>query len=101
MDNLQHAALSRQFYKGFLQPSVAEHALFIEGELAKLKVLDKHDYDSWVKHYEQRAELLKPEEVVEVVEVAEVKEDEEVVEVVEVVKKKRGRKPSPKSNEQL
>lgn len=83
------------FYKSRLQPLVPEHDLFIEAELAKLKVLDKHDYENFKAIYDKkRKELLpntvKVEEKVEIEE--EVKAETVVEEKVKKVKKKPGRK---------
>lgn len=69
MDSLHHAALTKHFYERRLQPNIEEHALFIEAELAKLKVLDEHDYKNFKAHYdsvlkERKAEAVKVEEVV-------------------------------------
>ena len=54
MDAHQHAALTRLFAANRLDPSVPEHAIFIAGELAKLKITDKHDYETKKAFYDQK-----------------------------------------------
>ncbi len=55
MDSHQHAALSRMFNdpRG-LHPWEPEHALFIAGELAKLKITAPEDYKSKKAFYDQK-----------------------------------------------
>lgn len=53
MDNLQHEALQRMFHLRRLQPWNEEHALFIKGELAKLEVIDKHDFENFKAFYDK------------------------------------------------
>lgn len=114
MDSHQHAALSRLFIARRLDPSVPEHAVFIAGELAKLKIINSHDYetynDFYTKRMEARNEAIKaeekilkdqedekrnaiveePEVVTETLSVPEVVE-EKTEEVVDKPKGKRGR----------
>lgn len=54
MDSLQLQALQRLFEAQRLDPSVPEHALFIEGELAKLKVMEPDKAKSHKAFYDKK-----------------------------------------------
>ena len=67
MDSIQHEALRKMFLAKRLQPGIPEHDLFIEAELAKLKVLEPHDYESFKEYYDMKKKEFesKPAELVE------------------------------------
>ncbi len=60
MDHLQHEALCKMFAARRLQPNIPEHALFIEAELAKMKVLEPHDYKGFKEFYDRVKEEYTP-----------------------------------------
>ena len=53
MDSHQHAALTRMFEQRRLMPWVPEHKVFIDGQLAMLKVTNEHDYNSAKDFYDK------------------------------------------------
>lgn len=53
MDSHQHEALTKMFYSRRLQPSIPEHDIFINAEIAKLAVLEPKDAQSFAEFYDK------------------------------------------------
>src|SRR3990167_9441675 len=61
MDNLQYEALRTMFHARRLHPWIPEHSIFIEAQLAQLKILEPKDYEGFKEFYDQKLKNYKVE----------------------------------------